>query len=235
MGVLAHVFEAAGIATVSLMSVRGQAERVRAPRALYCEFPLGRPLGKPGDAAFQHRVLASAFALLDTPVERVPVLATFPEVVTEQVAEPLSCALPPRFDPTAHPAVDEARGLRDAYARAHALTGRSSFGKVLTLDQVPVALEAFARIADGVPWKQAGVPGDPISAASDVRTYYEEAALALAGHVPEARQAESWFVEHTEAGKVLRAAQKAMRHRKDPHFLWYYLLPLGWRDRTPVE
>jgi hypothetical protein len=232
VGVLAHVLEAAGIATVALASVRGQAERVRAPRALYCEFPLGRPLGRPQDPAFQHRVLAAAFALLETPRHEVPVLATFPEVVTEQVAEPLTCTLPPRFDPSVHPAADEARGLRDAFARAHRETGRSSFGKVLTVEQVPAALEAFARIAGGAPWDGAGLPGDPVSVASDVRTYYEEAAVALAGHVPEARRAEAWFVERTEAGRVVRAAQKVMRQRKDPHFLWYYLLPLGWRDRT---
>ena len=123
-------------------------------------------------------------------------------------------------------------GLRDAFARAHRETGRSSFGKVLTVEQVPAALEAFARIAGGAPWDGAGLPGDPVSVASDVRTYYEEAAVALAGHVPEARRAEAWFVERTEAGRVVRAAQKVMRQRKDPHFLWYYLLPLGWRDRT---
>ena len=57
---------------------------------------------------------AAAFALLDTPPDAVPVLETFPESIAEHVAEPLTCALPPRFDPSAHPAADEARVLRYA-------------------------------------------------------------------------------------------------------------------------
>ena len=31
------------------------------PRALHCEYPLGRPLGRPGEPEFQHDVLARAF------------------------------------------------------------------------------------------------------------------------------------------------------------------------------
>jgi hypothetical protein len=49
---LAHVFEAAGIATIALGSVRKQIESTAPPRGLWCDFPLGRPLGRPGDAAF---------------------------------------------------------------------------------------------------------------------------------------------------------------------------------------
>jgi len=40
-------------------------ERSHPPRALHCEFPLGRPLGRPGDAAFQRRVLVAALRLLE--------------------------------------------------------------------------------------------------------------------------------------------------------------------------
>ena len=90
MGVLANVLEASGLSTVALASVRGQAERMKAPRALYCEFPLGRPLGAPDDPALQHRVLAAAFGLLATPADEVPVLATFPEVLEDASDEPLA-------------------------------------------------------------------------------------------------------------------------------------------------
>ena len=93
MCVLAHVFEAHGIATVTLASVRPVAEAMHPPRALYCEFPLGRPLGKVGDPAFQTSVLDAAFALLDAPAG--PVLADFP-VVIELETEPLACSLPPQ-------------------------------------------------------------------------------------------------------------------------------------------
>ena len=47
MGTLASVLEDAGLATVALSSVRGQVVTTRPPRALHCDFPLGRPLGRP--------------------------------------------------------------------------------------------------------------------------------------------------------------------------------------------
>jgi hypothetical protein len=50
--------------------------RVRTPRALFADFPLGSPLGRPDDAALQTRVLRAAFALLSHPGPP-PVLADF--------------------------------------------------------------------------------------------------------------------------------------------------------------
>lgn len=46
------------------------------PRSLWVSFPLGRPLGKPGDADFQHQVIGAALALVDH--RSGPVLADFP-------------------------------------------------------------------------------------------------------------------------------------------------------------
>ena len=227
---LANVFEAQGLATVSLMSVRGQAERVKAPRALYCEFPLGRPLGRPLDPAYQHQVLAAAFALLETPAERVPILVDYPEMITEQGTEALICTLPPRFDPQMHPAMDEASGLRAAYQRALARTGGTAFGKTLTLDSVPTAVQGFLALAAGCSIEQAGLPGDPASCAADLRAYYEEAALALADHVPAARQAEAWFFTKTEVGKLLLRAQTALRQAGALRPVWFYLTPLTRRE-----
>jgi hypothetical protein len=43
VSVLAHIFEAAGIATIVLSSIREMTQKVAPPRALHCEFPLGRP------------------------------------------------------------------------------------------------------------------------------------------------------------------------------------------------
>jgi hypothetical protein len=226
VGVLSNVLEAAGLATVALASVRGQAERMKAPRALYCEFPLGRPLGAPGDVDLQHRVLAAAFALLDTPAAGVPVLGTFPEVIEDAGGEPLACALPPRLDEGVHPAVEEARGLLAAYHRAvEQAGGRTSLGKVLRPEQVPDGVAAYVEVAAGHPWEDTGLALDPVWVANDIRAYYEEAALALAGHVPRARQAESWFYDHTETGRVIIAARGAMEAAGVPQAVWSYLMP----------
>jgi hypothetical protein len=224
--VLANVFEAAGLSTVSLVAVRGQAERGKAPRALYCDFPLGRPLGRPLDAEYQHRVLAAAFSLLDTPKERVPILVDYPDVIEDEGGEAAVCTLPPRFDPDAHPAVDEAQGLRAAYDRTLARTGRTSFGKTLTLDAVPAAVKGLVAIAEGTAPEQAGLPGGLTLCAADLRAYYEEAALALADHVPAARQTEAWFFANTEVGKLLLRAQAAVRQSGAPQAAWMYLTPL---------
>lgn len=222
MSVLAHVFEAAGIATVVLSSIREMAAKVAPPRALHCEFPLGRPLGRPNDPEFQHDVLARAFALLDAPAG--PVLVDHPDVI-ETDEQPVACNLPPRFDPSLPPAVDEARGLRRAYDRSLARRGVSSVGRVISADQVPDALGVLHAIAEGADWKTAGIPGGNTTAVChDIRTYYEEAALELVdGPAPEGRGMEAWFYERTEGGRTVLAARAAIRDAGGKFPVWFYM------------
>ncbi len=224
MCTLAHVFEAAGLATVALGSIRQHVTGTAPPRGLVCDFPLGRPLGKPNDLAFQHRVLAHALAMLK---RTGPGVEDFAESVTDQATEVLTCPLPPRHDPDAHPAVDEARGLRPAYERALAQYGnRVGAGRVISADAVPSALEAFIRVSQGTPWKEAGIPGVPARVAQDIRGYYETAALALVDHTPAAWAGLRWFRDATQAGKIIRAAQQAMKDAGVPRERWFFLLPL---------
>ncbi|MEO5898742.1 MAG: hypothetical protein ABIR68_01260 [Ilumatobacteraceae bacterium] len=223
MCTLAHVFEAEGLATIALGSQRNQIANTAPPRGLWCDFPLGRPLGRPGDPAFQHRVLAHAFALLDA---TGPVYEEFPEAIHDNASEVVACMLPPRHDPDAHPAVDEARGLRPAYDRAVAAYGnRAGTGRVVDADQVPGAVEALVRIAAGVPWKEAGLPGIPARVAQDVRGYYETAVLGLTDHVPSAWAGTRWFFDHTETGRTLLAARAAMRDADVKQPVWFYMAP----------
>jgi hypothetical protein len=220
---LAHLFEAQGLATVALGSQRAQITGTAPPRGLWCDFPLGRPLGQPADPAFQHRVLAHALALLDAPG---PVLEEFPESILDDGDEVLACPLPPSHDPDAHPAVAEARGLRPAFERAVARYGhRAGVGRAIDADGVPAAIEAFAAVAAGTPWKQAGIPGIPARVAQDIRGYYETAALGLADHVPPAWAGTRWFFDRTVAGEVLLRARAAMREAGEKHALWFYLTP----------
>lgn len=221
MGTIAHVLEAAGLVTVGLGLIRGQAERLRPPRMLYCPFPLGRPLGKPNDPGFQRRVLDAAFALLDEPAG--PVLVDFPEAVEDASAEPLSCPLPPRERPELPPAVDEALGLRSAYDRNRRAAGRTLVGRAVDADGIPRAVDAFVRIAAGEPWKEIGLDGHPLLWARDVTSYYEEAAAALVDHVPAARSAESWLYGKTKTGEVLKRARARLKEAGEPY--WFYLIP----------
>lgn len=212
------------MATIVLGSIREQLLNTAPPRGLFCDFPLGRPLGKPGDAAFQHRVLAHGFSLLERNRQTVE---DFPERVTDQDSETLVCSLPPRYDPDAHPAVDEARGLRAAYDRAVARHGnRVAAGRTVGPDDIPAALEAFIRIAQGTPWKDARIPGIPARVAQDIRGYYETAALAISDHTPAAWAGMRWYRDLTKAGEVIRSAQLAMKNAGVRRDLWAFLLPL---------
>jgi len=220
---LAHVFEAAGLATVVITPMRFIAEKMKNPRTLYADFPLGWPVGRPLDADFQHRVLKAAFDLLEQPTG--PVLEDFPERIESKPGEPLSCPMPARYDPNLHPAVDEAQALRNAYDRAVQKNGRTSVGRVISADQIPETLEKFARIADGEAWDEQGFEAPPMMLVHDIRAYYEELAFELADAPVEAYGAERWFYDETEAGKVLIQARRNMRQAGAPHPLWFYMAP----------
>ena len=220
MGALSHVLEAAGLSTVALLPSSDIAERMFVPRVLVTRFPLGRPLGKPGDAPFQRSVLTAALALLDR--IKGPVLEIHPVVIEDQAADAAACPLPPRLDPNLPPAVDEARGLGRAVGRALATaTGVSA----AALDEVEDFLLAFGRLANGTPWREAGLPADILRAARTILSYYELAAIGLSEHVPAARTAETWYAQHTEAGRVMRAARDALRAQAAPPDFALYLLP----------
>lgn len=209
---------------MALASVWGQVQRCAPPRALFAQFPLGRPLGRPHDPAFQRRVLDAAFGLLERPDG--PVLERFGEVIEDASDGALACPVPPRLDPSAPPAVDEARALRPAYERAVAANGGHSLvGRVTGPDGIPDAVAGLVRISAGTAAREAGLPADPVQTVMDVRAYYEEAAMALAGHVPAARAAETWFYHHTEAGRVVMAVRAALKQAGVPHPVWYYLAP----------
>lgn len=207
-----------------LASMRPVIEKVKPPRSLYCEFPLGRPLGKPGDAEFQHDVLRRAFALFDA--DAGPVIADHPDVIDAEES-PVSCQLPPAFDPSLPPAVDEARGLRKAYDRTLASRGVTSVGRSVDADGVPGALEALNEIADGAPWKSVALPGKLTTAlVHDIRAYYEEAALSLVDEaLPAGRAIESWFFEQTEAGKTVMGARAQIKAQDGPFPVWFYMAP----------
>ena len=221
MCTLAHVFEAAGLSTVVISSLRPVAEAIKPPRALHCEFPLGLPLGKPRNLEFQHHVLERAFALLGK--ETGPVLEDFPETIESKDGEPLACPLPPRFDPNLHPAVDEAQALRNAWDRAFEKTGRTSISS--SADQVPGEIEKFVRIASGKSWEEVGLADVPMVAVRNIRTYYEELALELVDGPVEPWAAERWFFEKTEAGKVLLEARRSMQAANAPEPIWINMLP----------
>jgi hypothetical protein len=220
---LAHVFEAAGLSTIVLASMREVAEKMQPPRTLFCEFPLGRPLGRPGDAAFQRDVLERALGLLDA---TAPVIEAHPEVI-ESEEMPLACSIPPRHYPSLPPAVDEARGLRAAYDRSVATRGLTAVGRIIDADDVPAALDVLHQWAEGASWDELPLPGkNTIAVCHDIRAYYTEAALELAsGPEPGGRAVDAWFHEETDAGRTVMAARAALKDQGAPFHVWFYMAP----------
>lgn len=66
MGLLQREIEAAGFSTITLSPVPDLTASVSAPRVAAIEYPLGRTLGQPGDAAGQMAVLRATLAALET-------------------------------------------------------------------------------------------------------------------------------------------------------------------------
>lgn len=82
MGLAQREIEAAGITTVSLSMIAEWTRSVGAPRVAAIEYPLGLPLGRPGDPEGQRAVLRSALRVLeqaDRPGAVVPLPFEWPE------------------------------------------------------------------------------------------------------------------------------------------------------------
>ncbi|MFT5113073.1 MAG: hypothetical protein ACI8P9_002401 [Parasphingorhabdus sp.] len=94
MSVLAYYFESAGFVTVLVGFVREHIEALKLPRALWLDFPMGRPLGKPNDLAFQTKVLGAAFKLFES--SSGPVLEDFPVAIPVRNGR-MGYSLPPEF------------------------------------------------------------------------------------------------------------------------------------------
>ena len=69
MGLIQSVIEKTGIPTTSTTVLREITEKVKPPRALFLDAPLGYPLGEPGNPELQKRLIREALALTGRRVE----------------------------------------------------------------------------------------------------------------------------------------------------------------------
>lgn len=207
MGALGHFLERQGIPTASISLVREHTETIRPPRALWVTFELGRPLGIPGDADFQRRVLRATAELL----ERTdgPLIADYPEHVSGEVdftgwACPISLA-PAAVDTLA----SEIERLATWHDRAVAAAGRTTVG-VSGLDMAAAGRLLAQALLGELPPAQALK-----EAVDDLRAYYLEAASAFPEPgMPAMRMA--WLWDETLFGKALLAVQPRLAASTDP-------------------
>lgn len=213
---LARAFESAGLSTVQISLLREHTEKLRPPRALFCDFPFGRALGKPSDPEFQHRVLAQALGLLTRPSG--PVLEDFPEPIVPASAVPAPAA-PPTDDPAFE--LSMLRGYYQQFVDRHG--GRTAVG----LAGVPATrlrglVRLLQRYADGeevdAPERR---PDTPILqylryACDDLKAFYSEARLQQYPNA-EGPAVEAWFWWETAAGALVRRVRDRMRDSGDPY------------------
>ena len=201
MSALAHFLETEGLSTTGISLVREHTEAMAPPRSLWVPFPLGRPLGATGDAAFQHRVIAAALALFDRP--EGPVLEDFPEPApVGGSSEPWSC--PVRFaraaagDDVAGTARAELAGLATWHELATRRRGRT------TAVTSGLAVEQCLEIV--VDACEAGRTDDVRrlkAAVEDLKTHYGEAVTARPGNPP-AGAVDAMLWNESALGRLLR-------------------------------
>jgi D-proline reductase (dithiol) PrdB len=85
VGLIQSVIEKAGIATVSITLLREVTERVRPPRALFVDRPLGFPFGEPDNVGLQKAITMFALTMTMVRVDDL-LLRELPDTVTTQHA-----------------------------------------------------------------------------------------------------------------------------------------------------
>ena len=224
MGVLARYFEEDGLPTAGLSLVRLHSEKTRPPRALWVPYELGRPLGVPGDPAFQRRVLEAVLGLFEEPAG--PILKDYTEDVPEGAQAPeegMACTV--SFPPpdshdigTGQALLQEIGQLRQWHQLAVERRGRTTVG-ASGLDIEAVA-EFIGAVTDGV---AADNPhpdlefGETLKlACEDLRAFYTESATIQPGqqHLTSKALGE-WFWNETAAGKAFWALRDVCRASDD--------------------
>jgi hypothetical protein len=206
------MLEERGFSTVAIASVRAQAEKTRPPRALWTTSQLGRPLGEPGDPAFQRRVLMAALGLLER--------TDGPVILEDFTEDPPGWKDTPDWRAPTLVQVSDALDTPDAWATAFGAelsallplwgTAQTRFGRTTVgLNfQAPAAWPRFATrfLAGELPTvPELATPALALRMlCDDIKALYGEAAQAE-GPAPSARQIDEWFWRQTVAGQLLIA------------------------------
>ena len=206
------------MATTQISLIRDHTERIRPPRALWVPFELGRPIGAPGNAAFQSRVVRAALQLLERP--HGPVLEDFPddEPAGTPAEVPLACPVSFAGDIDRLDAGTgllstfrgEAESLRNWYDEAVRLRRRTTANSTgLGPEAVIDFIAAFARGEE---------PENPMTevplgmalkmATEDLKAYYNESVTAQPGRATDVISLEEWFWSETAAARVLNVVRR---------------------------
>ena len=203
------------MATASISLIREQTERLDPPRALWVPFPLGRPLGVPGDAEFQLDVIRAALRMLTTATE--PTIDDYPHDAPGAGPEVWACPLnlgPSLDDSLSGRLMAEVGRLRPWSAETRRQRGRTTFGvSGASADEVDAVASALAAVAEtgdldtppkgDIEWSH-DMPFLLRHLAEDLRSYYHEAIASQPGEAPPNHDAlNDWIFAQTAMGETL--------------------------------
>ena len=208
---LANYFEEQGFATVLVGFVREHMQVVKPPRALWLNFPMGRPMGKPNDPIYQMKVIRAAFSLLEK--SSGPVLEDFPDVIPV-VNGRMGYALPEELvvakddigdiDQLVADIATEMEALRTPYEAAVAARGRTTVGasELQIKDFIPYIAEFVKGNKPKSPRK--GLSPVPLLklVVEDLAAYYTEA-RTYRDNIDDIELLGKWFWEETKSGQLL--------------------------------
>ena len=208
---LANYFEEQGFATVLVGFVREHMQVVKPPRALWLNFPMGRPMGKPNDPIYQMKVIRAAFSLLEK--SSGPVLEDFPDVIPV-VNGRMGYALPEELvvakddigdiDQLVADIATEMEALLTPYEAAVAARGRTTVGasELQIKDFIPYIAEFVKGNKPKSPRK--GLSPVPLLklVVEDLAAYYTEA-RTYRDNIDDIELLGKWFWEETKSGQLL--------------------------------
>jgi D-proline reductase (dithiol) PrdB len=186
------------------------------PRALWVSFPLGRPMGKPGDAAFQHRVINAALNLLKQ--EGGPVLADYPEdvpsaAIDDAPACPVSFAKPAEdADSWTTALLNELQTLTPWHdlgrrrRKGRTLVGVSKFSMAENLHKLGQLLDDDTLPTAELNWFKGAI--------EDAKFFYIEALTAQPGDYDHQQIEQIYWHETTMGAAVTKFSAKFLEHRE---------------------
>ena len=208
---LAHFFESYGFSTVLVGFVKEHIQAIKPPRALWLNFPMGRPLGKPNDPEYQKKVIRSAFNLFNS--SSGPVLEDFPDIIPVKNGR-MGYALPVELvmkkneigdvDIMLKEVENEIQDLKQAYDNAISDRGRTTVGasEMSLSDFAPFIVSFLKDDIPKSPRKGLGAIPQLKLVVEDLQAYYTEAVTHRDG-IDDFEKIGSWFWEKTKAGRLI--------------------------------
>lgn len=212
---LAHFFESFGFATVLVGFVREHIEAIKPPRALWLNFPMGRPFGKPNDPEYQIKVIRAAFSLFN--VVSGPVLHDFPEVIPVKNGR-MGYALPVELvmkksqigdvDIMLQEVKKEIDNMKSDYNKALANRGRTTVGaSQMKINEFADYIATFVKgNIPQSPRKGLGSVPQLKLVVEDLQAYYTET-ITYRDNIDDFEILGTWFWEKTKAGKMILALE----------------------------